>query len=57
MENRIDRRIFFGKIGKATLVISLASMLPFKLFGRNKQPKKNIIVKIHPAAVKRNDKV
>jgi hypothetical protein len=58
MESKIDRRNFFGKIGKASLVAAVVSVIPFKIFGKGKIGRAlNVKVKIHPSAVKRNNKV
>ena len=56
LENKVDRRNFFEKIGKASLIVAAATVLPIKLFGSKKRERanKNIKVKIHPSAVKRN---
>ena len=54
MKNKVDRRIFFEKLGKASLVMAAASMLPIKIFGGKKRTDKKVQVKVHPAAVKRN---
>jgi hypothetical protein len=56
VENQINRRSFFNKAGKASLVIAALSMLPLKLFDNKKTFRRKIKVRIHPSAVKRNDK-
>lgn len=57
--SKINRKNFFGKIGKGALVAAVASVLPFKFLSSvsKASSNKNIKVKIHPFAVKRNDKV
>jgi hypothetical protein len=54
----LNRKNFFGKIGKSALVAAVASVIPFKFFSSvaKASTNKNIKVKIHPSAVKRNDK-
>ncbi len=57
--NKINRKNFFEKVGKGAFVAALASVIPFKFFTSvaKASSNKNIKVKIHPSAVKRNDKV
>ncbi len=57
--NNINRKKFFGLIGKGTLFAAIASAVPFKMFSSaaNASDKKNIKIAIHPFAVKRNNKV
>lgn len=58
METKIDRRNFFGKIGKVSLIAAVVSVIPFKIFGKGKiSGTQKVKVKIHPSAVKRNNKV
>lgn len=58
VENSFNRKKFFEKIGKAALVIGLASVLPIKFFGtKKKRINRKIKVYIHPSAVKRSGKV
>lgn len=53
---KISRKIFVGRIGKGAFLTFLASILPYKILASQK-PEKKIDVKIHPSAVKRNNKV
>jgi len=57
--DKINRKIFFEKIGKGVFVAAVASIIPFKFFTSNgiTSTKNKIKIKIHPSAVKRNDKV
>ena len=58
MGNTFNRKKFFEKIGKAAVVVGLASMLPIKIFGTKKNRiNQKIKVNIHPSAVKRSGKV
>jgi hypothetical protein len=58
MEN-IDRKKFFKTIGKGALVVALSSYLPVKFLSKADKISKqsNPKIKIHPSAVKRNNKV
>ncbi len=57
--SKINRKNFFEKIGKGALAAAVASVMPFKFFtsAAEASSNKNIKIKIHPFAVKRNDKV
>jgi hypothetical protein len=57
--SKINRKNFFEKIGKGALAAAVASVMPFKFFSSiaKASSNKNIRIKIHPSAVKRNDKV
>ena len=58
MKNTFNRKIFFEKIGKAALIISVASAIPIKVFGtKKKYVNEKIKINIHPSAVKRSSKV
>lgn len=58
MEN-MNRKDFFIKIGKGALLAALISALPIKLFSKTEKIscQSNPKIKIHPSAVKRNNKV
>jgi hypothetical protein len=55
----INRKIFFGMIGKGLFIAVISSAIPIKYFSnlskKVKQQKINIVV--HPSAIKRNDRV
>lgn len=53
---KIGRKVFVGRLGKGAFFAFLASVLPLKIFASYK-PEQKIDIKIHPSAVKRNDKV
>lgn len=53
---RFNRKIFVGRVSKGAFYTFIASILPFKIFASYK-PEKKIDIKIHPLAVKRNNKV
>ena len=57
--DKINRKIFFEKIGKGVFVAAVASVIPFKFITSvtKASSNKKIKVTIHPSAVKRNDKV
>ena len=57
--SKINRKSFFEKIGKGALIAVATSVIPFKFFKSVSKvsSNKNIKIKIHPSAVKRNDKV
>jgi len=57
--SKINRKNFFEKIGKGALAAAVVSVIPFKFFTSvaKASSNKNIKVKIHPSAVKRNNKV
>jgi len=57
LENKVTRKIFFEKTGKASLFIGLTSILPIKLLSSKKKFNKKIKIGIHPSAVKRINKV
>jgi hypothetical protein len=57
MQN-MNRKKFFGFLGKSSIVAAIASIMPYKYFSnafKNSLPK--IKVTIHPSAVKRSEKV
>lgn len=57
--SKINRKNFFEKIGKGALAAAVASAIPFKFVASiaKASSNKKVTVKIHPSAVKRNDKV
>ncbi len=55
--NKIGRNKFLGIIGLGTVIGFLFSIIPFKFLSNKNLNKKEIVLKIHPSAVKRNNKV
>ncbi len=53
---KFNRKVFVGRVSKGAFYTFIASILPFKIFASYK-PEKKIDIKIHPLAVKRNNKV
>lgn len=53
-ERKIERRKFFGTAGKGLIAAAVLSALPFKLQSLFVKKEKNVKVKIHPSAIKRN---
>lgn len=54
---KIGRNKFLGIIGLGTVIGFLSSIIPIKFFSNKNFNKKEIALKIHPSAVKRNNKV
>ncbi len=52
--NKISRKNFFKRIGLGGIGLSLFSFAPFKILGEQRKFNKNVKVKIHSSAVKRN---
>jgi len=59
MTNKMDRKNFFQKIGFGVMLAAISTSLPAKLFSSiaKSSLSKKVNIKIHPSAVKRNDKV
>jgi hypothetical protein len=55
MMEKIDRKKFFGIVAASSIFGFFASSYPNKLLKKiSNATKKNVVVKIHPDAVKRN---
>jgi hypothetical protein len=54
---KFSRNSFISKFGKGALITSIVSWLPIKFLFSKKNDNKKIDIKIHPSAVKRNNKV
>lgn len=57
--NKINRKKFFGTVGKNAFIAAIASAIPYKFFSSviKASDKKKIKVAVHPSAVKRTSKV
>ena len=55
----MNRNKFFATLGKSTILIAIATAIPFKFFSNLSKAsrEKKIKIAIHPSAVKRNGKV
>jgi len=58
MEN-MNRNKFFTTLGKSTLLLTIASAMPFNFISKLSKvsTEKKIKIVIHPSSVKRNNKV
>ncbi|MEW6701287.1 MAG: hypothetical protein AB1298_01075 [Bacteroidota bacterium] len=58
--NKINRKKFFGTVGKNVFIAAIASVIPYKFFSSvvkaSDKNKKKIKTAIHPSAVKRTNK-
>ena len=55
----MNRNKFFATLGKSTILVAIATAIPFKFFSNLNRVsrEKKIKIAIHPSAVKRNGKV
>ncbi len=53
-KNKMDRKKFFQNLGKGALFFAVLKAFPFKFFNNINRNAKQIKVKIHPSAIKRN---
>ncbi len=55
----MNRNKFFTTLGKSTLLLAIASAIPFNFFSKLSKvsTEKKIKIAIHPSSVKRNNKV
>lgn len=54
MKRTINRKKFFGNIGKGFLLIAVVKYFPFKFIKNINRNSAKVKVTIHPSAIKRN---